>query len=102
MEGSMHTVGAVMVAVAVLAACGLVAMLPRRRAVVEQDAAPERPSMVRVLNSDAELRDAARRAARFETLAAAALEARARRYEALADDGATLLHVPRRDLGREG
>ena len=65
----------------------------RRRGQVA-DAPAEEPaySLVRILTTDEELRDAALRAAHFDEIAAASAEARTRRYQLLAGPSPAPLH----------
>lgn len=68
------------------AVLGVVAVRLRRRGRGHAAAPVSASHLVRVLTTDEELRDAVRRAARFEQEAADRLRTRARRYEAMVAD----------------
>lgn len=83
---------AVVVAVVVVAVAGR--LIRRHRApasIAESPACPS--SLVRVLTSDEELRDAVHRAADFERMVADTVRTRARRYEAM------VAEIPIADIG---
>jgi hypothetical protein len=85
--GPMHEI--LIVATAVFAVCValgtalVVGHRQRRRAAQGSSARPEPRSVVRLLTSDAELKEAVERASRFERAVAELLESRAARYESL-------------------
>lgn len=62
---------------------GAIGIHQRRKASGRTTAPEHRPSLVRVLTTDEELRDAVHRAASFERAVADRMRTRARRYEAM-------------------
>lgn len=73
------------IAIAVVLAVGVALLVVRHRRAAGEvltEVAPR--SLVRVLATEDEVREAARRAAGFEEIAAAAIDARTRRYQRLA------------------
>lgn len=79
----MQGIEVIVLAAVVVLAAGALALWHRRPAREAEPAEPPR-ALVRLLTTEEDLREAALRAARFDEIAAASLEARARRYHALA------------------
>lgn len=62
---------------------GAIGLHYRRKAIGQKSVPIPGPSLVRILTTDDELRDAVRRAASFERVVADRMQTRARRYEAM-------------------
>lgn len=95
-------VAAPLAALCVLVATAvLVRRVARHRAAAAGLVRPEPQSVVHVLTTDSELREAVERATRFERGVAELLESRAARYESLLRASPTheLRTVPQRDTG---
>jgi LPXTG-motif cell wall-anchored protein len=78
-----HILLLLLIGIACVLAAGVATVLLRRRKRTPAAEEPQPRSLVRVLRSDEELREAVGRAARFERMLADTMETRARRYEAM-------------------